>query len=67
MIMGLRVKNESNEEKNILFHKAILRYLVKSSLGWISLLTVSGNKKKKAIHDKVAGSVVIYINPDKEA
>ena len=60
MLIGIRVKRESNETKNILFPLAILRFIVKASLGLISLLTVSGNKKGKAIHDYLVGSVVLY-------
>lgn len=60
MIFGIRVKREINHDKNILFPLAIIRYLVKVLLGWISLLTVSGNKKGKAIHDIIVKSVVIY-------
>ncbi|MBK7233791.1 MAG: RDD family protein [Saprospiraceae bacterium] len=60
MINGLQVKRESNEKKNVLFPLALLRYIVKFLLGWISLLTVSGNKKGKAIHDYLVGSVVVY-------
>jgi len=60
MILGIRVKRASNEEKNILFPLAIPRYIVKVLLGWISLLTVSGNEKRKAIHDFLVGSVVVY-------
>jgi hypothetical protein len=29
-------------------------------LGWVSLLTVSGNEKRQAIHDSIVGSVVVY-------
>jgi uncharacterized RDD family membrane protein YckC len=60
MFIGIRVKRESNEQKNILFPMAIFRYIVKSFLGWISLLTITGNKKGKAIHDFLVGSVVVY-------
>ncbi|HAH24087.1 MAG TPA: RDD family protein [Prolixibacteraceae bacterium] len=62
MIIGIRVKRESNEMKNILFPKAILRFIVKATLGFISLLTVtaSGNIKRKAIHDYLVGSVIVY-------
>ncbi|MBW8333825.1 MAG: RDD family protein [Prolixibacteraceae bacterium] len=60
MLIGIRVKRESDETRNILFPLAILRFIVKASLGWISLLTVSGNKKGKAIHDYLVGSVVVY-------
>lgn len=35
-------------------------------VGIISLLTVSGNIKKKAIHDYLAGSVVIYAKSESE-
>jgi len=60
MLIGIRVKRESDETRNILFPLAILRFIEKASLGWISLLTVSGNKKGKAIHDYLVGSVVVY-------
>ena len=63
MIVGIRVKRESNEQKNILFHLAILRFIVKAFLGIISLFTVFGNEKRKAIHDYLVSSVVIYIKP----
>ena len=60
MMLGIRVKRESDETRNILFPLAILRFIVKASLGLISLLTVTGNKKGKAIHDYLVGSVVVY-------
>jgi uncharacterized RDD family membrane protein YckC len=60
MLIGIRVKRESDETRNILFPLAVLRFIVKASLGLISLLTVSGNKKGKAIHDYLVGSVVLY-------
>lgn len=60
MMLGLRVKRESDENRNILFPLAIVRYIVKALLGMVSLLTVSGNVKRKAIHDYLVGSVVVY-------
>jgi uncharacterized RDD family membrane protein YckC len=60
ILIGIRVKRESNMQKNIIFPLAILRYIVKAILGVISLLTVTGNKKKKAIHDYLVRSVVVY-------
>lgn len=59
-VIGLRVKREKNEKKNILFPIAIMRFIVKSLLGWVSLITISGSKKRRAIHDTIAGSVVVY-------
>ena len=60
MIMNIRVKRSQNEERNIIFPLAIIRFIVKVLLGSISLLTLIGYNKKKAIHDIVAGSVVIF-------
>jgi uncharacterized RDD family membrane protein YckC len=66
MLIGLRVKRESDETKNILFHRAVLRSVVKGTLGEISLFTVLNNPKRKAIHDYLVGSVVIYANQNVE-
>ena len=60
MIFGIRVKREMDQNKNILFPLAVIRYVIKALLGLISLLTVSGNKKGKAIHDIAVKSIVIY-------
>jgi uncharacterized RDD family membrane protein YckC len=62
MFLGIRVKRESDESKNILFPLAIFRYIVKTLLGFISLLTISGNEKRRAIHDYLVGSVVVYVD-----
>ena len=56
---NILVKNEDEPSKNISFPLAVLRFAVKLLLGWISLLTVTSNEKRKAIHDFVAKSIVI--------
>lgn len=56
---GISVKRENNNAKNLLFPLAILRFIVKFLFGWISLLTTSMNEKRRALHDFVAGSVVL--------
>jgi uncharacterized RDD family membrane protein YckC len=61
LIIGLRVRRESNETKKIIFPLALVRFLIKATLGFISLLTVSSNSKKKAIHDSLVNSVVIEV------
>ncbi len=53
------VKREADPSKNIPFFKAVPRFVVKVLLGWISLLTVTGHERKQALHDLVAGSVVL--------
>jgi uncharacterized RDD family membrane protein YckC len=59
LVIGIRVKKESTEITNISLFAALLRFIIKSTLGWISLLTVTGNKRKRALHDLLSGSVVI--------
>jgi len=61
LFLGLIVRRSNDESKKIIFPIALLRYLFKILLGWISLLTISGNPKRKAIHDLIVGSVVIEI------
>lgn len=62
-IMGLRVRNfttlkNSKQSENINIAWSLLRFLMKSILGWISLLTIHSNTYGKAIHDSVANSVM---------
>jgi len=57
---GLRVRRIKDQTKKIIFPFAIVRFIFKSLLGFISLLTISGNKKNQAIHDIIAQSIVIY-------
>ncbi|WP_339701833.1 RDD family protein [uncultured Marixanthomonas sp.] len=56
---NILVKRDTNPSKNILFPHAVLRFIFKFLLGWISLLTTTGNEKRKAIHDYIANSIVI--------
>jgi len=58
---GICVKRGTNHERNVIFPLTLIRFLVKAFLGWISLLTISGNEERKAIHDYMAGSVVLYV------
>ena len=55
----IKVVRDTESQKNISFPVAVIRFLCKVFLGWLSLLTVTGNKKKKAIHDLIANSIVI--------
>ena len=59
-IIGMTVRKVSDEKSNINFLMAIIRFIIKSSLGWASLFTVMANEKRRAIHDFVAQSVVTY-------
>ncbi|MEM7185172.1 MAG: RDD family protein [Bacteroidota bacterium] len=55
---GIEVRRLDDQQRHLSFPKALFRFIFKASLGWLSLLTVTGNDKKQAIHDQVAGSVV---------
>ena len=59
LIMGLRIRRSNDEDRKIIFPIAIVSFILKALLGWVSLLTIAVIKKKKAIHDLVAGSVVL--------
>lgn len=58
-IKGIRVRRIDNTGRRIPFHMALVRYVVKCALGWISFLTIHGNKERRAIHDLAANSVMI--------
>lgn len=64
LVIGLRVRNAKDETRKVIFPLAILRFIVKAFLGWISLVTVTSNKQNKAIHDSLVGSVVINVSND---
>ena len=57
--IGVSVRKDSDITKKVSFPVAVIRFLAKAFLGTFSLFTVTGNDKRKAIHDFVANSVVI--------
>ncbi len=63
-MMGIRVKNFkelsiNGVSQNIPFIASLFRYAVKLSLGWVSFLTIHSDTHGRAMHDKIAGSVVV--------
>jgi uncharacterized RDD family membrane protein YckC len=58
-IKGIRVRQNGAINQRINFFQAFIRYVLKVLLGWISFLTIHTNPQKRAIHDIVAGSVMI--------
>lgn len=57
---GIRVKRASDHQKNIGLPLAILRFLIKTFLGIVSLVTLSFHDERRCIHDLAVGSVVLY-------
>jgi uncharacterized RDD family membrane protein YckC len=60
-IKGIRVRKVEDPSKKINILQAILRYPIKFMLGWLSFLTIGSNPQRRAIHDLVAGSVMIKV------
>lgn len=58
-IMGMKVKKFNDPQRNIFVLLSLFRFFMKSALGWLSFLTITGNKEKRAIHDFASGSIVI--------
>lgn len=58
-LIKIRVRRYGNVTKRIDIFRAFFRFVVKFLLGWLSFLTISGNKERRAIHDFVADSVMI--------
>jgi uncharacterized RDD family membrane protein YckC len=58
-ICNIKVITESDNKKlNII--KAMIRFILKATLGWLSFFTVNSNNKKQALHDLVVNSIVVY-------
>lgn len=58
-VMKLRIKRFDDSRRNISFFSALLRFLIKGVLGWISFFTVTGNRNKRAIHDIASGAIAL--------
>jgi len=63
-MVGIRVKRQENDTRNILFPMAVLRMIVKYVLGIFSFISMSMGGRSLAIHDYVSGSVVVYKKKD---
>ena len=55
----IQVRQDNDHNKKISFFSALIRFIIKSLLGWLSLLTITGSEKHQAIHDSLVKSVVI--------
>ncbi len=58
-MVNLTVRKASNHAKKINPLNAFVRFGAKFLMGWLSLLTVTGNSEKRAIHDFMSDSVVM--------
>jgi uncharacterized RDD family membrane protein YckC len=60
-IKGIRVRRNADTTRKINILDAIIRYVIKFLLGWLSFLTIGSNPKRRAIHDLAVGSVMIKL------
>jgi uncharacterized RDD family membrane protein YckC len=58
-MMEIKVRRYVDPKRNISLPMALIRFLVKGLLGWLSFLTVTGSMRKRAIHDLLGGSIVM--------
>jgi uncharacterized RDD family membrane protein YckC len=58
-ISGIRVRKFKEQDKRIGLFNSYLRFITKMMLGIISFFTVGSNPWKRAIHDKVSGSIML--------
>lgn len=59
LIIGLKIRRAKDITRKLIFPMALIRFIIKGTLGFVSLMTISTTKKNRAIHDIVAGSVVL--------
>lgn len=59
----LRIQNQTTG-KNLNPFFAVIRFLLKSLIGWLSFVFVLVTKRHQAIHDIFSNSVVLIKNPD---
>ena len=60
-IKRLRVRDIDDTTRRIGVFPSIVRYILKTLLGWLSFLTINMNKEKRAIHDFASGGVVLRV------
>jgi uncharacterized RDD family membrane protein YckC len=60
-IKSIRVRRHNDMGKRINIFQALVRYIIKVFLGWLSFVTINTNVEKRAIHDLVAGSLMIKL------
>lgn len=60
-LTGIRARKNSDTSKRLNIFQALIRYIFKILLGWISFLTINSNPKRRAIHDLISGSVMIKL------
>lgn len=61
-LKGIRVRRAADINRKVNIFQALIRYILKGSLGWISFLSMHLNPERRAIHDFAAGSIMIKVD-----
>ena len=59
-LLKVSIRKVSAPNKKVNIFQASFRFLIKYLLGWISFLTITANQEKRAIHDIISGSIVLF-------
>jgi uncharacterized RDD family membrane protein YckC len=59
LVKGIRVRSYNDPHRRINIPQALVRFLFKSALGWLSFVTIHADDNKRAIHDLISGSIVV--------
>lgn len=57
----IRVRKFPDSSKRINIFQAYGRYILKMLLGWLSFITITTNKERRAIHDLAASTLMIKV------
>jgi uncharacterized RDD family membrane protein YckC len=60
-LMGFRVRRDEEPAERIGVPAALVRYVVKGVLGFFSFFAISFTRRRRALHDMVAGSVAVDV------
>jgi uncharacterized RDD family membrane protein YckC len=58
-LTGIRVRRQDRHEERIGIFASYVRYLVKGLLGFFSFFLIPYTKQRRAVHDWLAGSVMV--------
>ncbi len=62
LLCNLRVVDDRSRT-NPSFAKSLVRFFIKTALGWLSFLTIFGSRRLKAIHDMATGTSLQVRDP----
>lgn len=62
-LMKIRIR-KSSAEKNLDIFSAIIRFMVKTLFGFLSLFFILLTRRHQAFHDKIVSSIVVFKNPE---